>query len=62
MAAAAAFIRSSEVYQFDLLECPAVAQLRDDPQQGPTFQLLSIMLSGDVQAGPHDSRPPTLSS
>lgn len=38
------------MYQFDLLECPAVAQLRTDPQQAPTFQLLSIMLSGDVQA------------
>ena len=48
-AAAGAFIRSTEVYQFDLLECPAVAQLRGDPQQGPVYELLSIMLSGDVQ-------------
>ena len=43
-------MRSTEVYQFDLLDCPAVAQLRGDPQQGPVYELLSIMLSGDVQA------------
>ena len=27
-----------------------MAQLRGDPQQGPVYELLSIMLSGDVQS------------
>jgi translation initiation factor 3 subunit M len=48
--AAADFIRSPETFQFDMLDSPAVQQLQSDPQHGPVFQLLSVLLAGNVQA------------
>ena len=47
--AAADFIRSPETFQFDMLDSPAVQQLQSDSQHGPVFQLLSVLLAGDVQ-------------
>jgi hypothetical protein len=32
-----------------MLDSPAVQQLQSDPQHGPVFQLLSVLLAGDVQ-------------
>ena len=47
--AVADFIRSPDVYQFDLMESPAVRQLEGDAQDGPLLELLSTILDGDVQ-------------
>jgi hypothetical protein len=47
--AAADFIRSPDTFQFDMLDSPAVQQLQSDPQDGAVFQLLSVLLAGDVQ-------------
>lgn len=32
-----------------MLDSPAVQQLQSDSQHGPVFQLLSVLLAGDVQ-------------
>ena len=48
-AAAAYFIRSPDVFQFDLLDSPGVEQLARDPQHAPTHRLLSLLLAGDVK-------------
>lgn len=48
--AASDFIKSPDLFQFDMLEAPAVEQLRGDAEHGPLFDLLSLMLSGSVQA------------
>ena len=58
-AAAAYFIRSTEVFQFDLLDSPAVAQLDGDSQHATTYQLLSLLLAGDVQVGLFNTNPGT---
>ena len=50
-AVASEFIRSSEMFQFDLLDNPAVKALAGDAQHGTLYQLLSIFLSGTVQVG-----------
>lgn len=47
--AATDFVKSPDLFQFDLLETPAIQQLRGDSQHGPLFELLSLMLSGSVQ-------------
>lgn len=47
--AASDFVKSPDLFQFDLLEAPAVQQLRGDSEHGPLFELLSLMLSGSVQ-------------
>lgn len=39
------FIRFPDLYQFDLLEADAVKQLQKDPEYGPLYQLLSMMLT-----------------
>ena len=39
------FIRFPDLYQFDLLEVDAVKQLQKDPEYGPLYQLLSMMLT-----------------
>lgn len=49
-AAVTEFIRSPDVFQFDLLESPAVAQLKGDAQYGKLWQLLQIVLDGDLKA------------
>ena len=48
-AAVTEFIRSPDVFQFDLLESPAVAQLKGDAQYGKLWQLLQIVLDGDLK-------------
>ncbi len=48
-AAVTEFIRSPDVFQFDLLESPAVAQLKGDAQFGKLWQLLQIVLDGDLK-------------
>ena len=49
VSAVAEFIRSPDVFQFDLLGSPAVTQLGEDPQQQPLYQLLQTLLAGDVK-------------
>jgi translation initiation factor 3 subunit M len=43
------FIGSPDVFQFDLFASPAVKQLQGDPEHAPLYQLLSIVLAGDVK-------------
>ena len=46
------FIRFPDQYQFDLLEADAVVQLREDPDFGALYQLLSILLrSANIKVG-----------
>ena len=56
------FIRSPDVFQFDLMDSPAVAQLQEDPQHAQTHQLLSLLLAGDVQVGRPSFWPATVHS
>eukprot|EP00887_Chlorella_sp_A99_P007987 scaffold12.g7987.t1 len=42
------FIRSPDLFTFDLAESPAVAQLGADPAHAPLHQLLAILLGGTV--------------
>ena len=48
-AAVSEFIRSPDIFQFDVLESPAVAQLKGDAQYGKLWQLLQIALDGDLK-------------
>lgn len=51
--AAADFLRMPEQFHFDLLEAEPVAQLRTDPEHGPLYRLLTVLLtSADVKARP----------
>lgn len=43
--AVADFIRFPELFQFDLLEAEAVAQLHNDKQHGPLHELLTMLLT-----------------
>jgi hypothetical protein len=43
------FVRSPEMFQFDLLDNPAVRALAADPQHAPLHRLLTIFLSGTVK-------------
>ena len=54
--AARDFIRSPDTFQFDLLDTPALQQLRSDKGTMPVFTLLSLLLAGDVQVGPSSYR------
>ncbi|KAK9834766.1 hypothetical protein WJX74_009855 [Apatococcus lobatus] len=47
--AVAAFIRNMDTFQFDLLENPAVQQLKGDSQYGSLFSLLELMLEGNMK-------------
>ncbi len=49
------FVRSPEMFQFDLLDNPAVAALARDAQHGALHQLLTIFLSGTVKV--HHAAP-----
>lgn len=49
VAAALEFVRSAELFQFDLLDNPALRALASDAQHAPLFQLLTIFLSGTVK-------------
>ena len=44
------FIRSPDLFQFDLFESPTIAQLKGDSQYGHLYQLLEIVLNGSLQA------------
>ena len=48
--AVAEFIRSPDLFQFDLFESPAINQLKGDAKYGHLYQLLEIVLNGDLQA------------
>ena len=52
-ACAADFLRSPDVFQFDLAERPVIAQLAADPTHAPLFRLLHLVLQGDVSVRPH---------
>jgi len=43
------FISSPDVFQFDLFASPAVKQLQSESEHAPLYQLLSIVLAGDVK-------------
>jgi translation initiation factor 3 subunit M len=49
-AAVVEFIRSPDQFQFDLLESPAVAQLKGDAKHGKVYDLLTVVLNGDLKA------------
>lgn len=44
------FIRSPDLFQFDLFESPTITQLKGDSQYGHLYQLLEIVLNGSLQA------------
>ena len=46
------FIRSPDLFQFDLFESPTITQLKGDSQYGHLYQLLEIILNGNLQASP----------
>lgn len=48
-AAAADFVKSPDAFQFDMADTPALRQLQGDAQHGPLFELLQLLLSGNVQ-------------
>ena len=50
--AVAAFLRNMDTFQFDLLENPAVQQLKGDSQYGSLFSLLELMLAGNMKVRP----------
>ncbi|KAK9828739.1 hypothetical protein WJX72_001837 [[Myrmecia] bisecta] len=47
--AVAQFVASTDMFQFDLAESPAVKQLESDPQYGVLYSLLLVLLAGDLQ-------------
>ncbi|CAL8466885.1 g6421 [Coccomyxa elongata] len=49
--AVADFIRFPELFQFDLLEAEAVAQLHNDKQHGPLHELLTMLLTSSNVKG-----------
>ena len=44
------FIRSPDLFQFDLFESRTITQLKGDSQYGHLYQLLEIVLNGSLQA------------
>lgn len=53
------FIRSPDLFQFDLFESPTITQLKGDSQYGHLYQLLDIILNGNLQASyPFPPLPP----
>eukprot|EP00884_Botryococcus_braunii_P022700 jgi/Botrbrau1/9113/Bobra.0305s0017.1 len=47
--ALADFIRNPDLFQFDLLENPAVVQLASDPKYEPLHKLLNLVIEGQVE-------------
>lgn len=43
------FARFQDVFQFDLAESPAITQLKGDSEFGGLYDLLGILLAGDVK-------------
>lgn len=58
--AVAAFLRNMDTFQFDLLENPAVQQLKGDSQYGSLFSLLELMLAGNMKVS--SAVPPSSSA
>ena len=50
------FIRSPDLFQFDLFESPTITQLKDDSTNGHLYQLLEIILNGNLQVSPTEKR------
>ncbi|KAK9831893.1 hypothetical protein WJX81_006639 [Elliptochloris bilobata] len=48
--AVADYLRSADVYSFDLLEAPPIKQLAADEATAPLHQLLQVVIAGDVKA------------
>ena len=42
------FIRSPDLFQFDLFESPTITQLKGDSEYGHLYQLLEIILNGNL--------------
>jgi len=42
------FIRSPDLFQFDLFESPTITQLKGDSEYGHLYQLLDIILNGNL--------------
>ncbi len=42
------FIRSPDLFQFDLFESPTITQLKGDSEHGHLYQLLEIILNGNL--------------
>ena len=55
--AVAEFIRSPDVFQFDLAHTSVIRQLEGDPQEGPLYELLQILIRGDVKVGVYAPGP-----
>lgn len=54
--AVADFIRNADLFQFDLLDNPALAELASDPKYQPLYKLLTLVIDGDVKVSrPHSS-------
>jgi hypothetical protein len=47
--AVADFIRNPDLFQFDLLENPAIVQLASDSKYGSLHKLLNLVIEGDVE-------------
>lgn len=45
------FIRNPDLFQFDMLDSPAVQQLKGDSKFGGVYQLLTLLLTGDMKVG-----------
>lgn len=47
--AVAEFLRSPDVFQFDLLHAPVIQQLEGDADEGQLYELLQISIRGDMK-------------
>ena len=47
------FARFPDVFQFDLAGSPTITQLKGDADFGGLYELLGILLAGDVQVSSH---------
>ena len=43
------FARFQDIVQFDLADSPAITQLKGDAQYGALYNLMGLLLAGDVQ-------------
>ena len=48
------FIRSPDLFQFDLFESPTITQLKGDSQYGHLYELLEIILNGNLAVSSPD--------
>lgn len=53
--AVADFIRNADLFQFDLLDNPVLAELASDPKYQPLYKLLTLVIDGDVKVSRPDS-------